>query len=265
MEAAAMVGVVPALALNCAARTDVGRRPNNEDALFGSGRLAAVADGVGGAAAGEVASRLVIDALAHLDKCRINASLEDEFRAAILRGNDALSFLISCRPQLAGMASTLTAVALANDGHYLLANIGDSRTYLLRAGRLEQLTRDASLVQALIDRGAITAAEAREHPHRSVVLEALDGSPGRQVALRSLLAAAGDRLLLCSDGLSDGVSEAAIAGALAEPLRERAAERLIELALAAGGRDNISVLVADVVARQDPGLGWMTELAGPSR
>ncbi len=245
------------MAFQCAARTDLGGRVNNEDALFGSGRLAAVADGVGGAAAGEVASRVIIHALAQLDKCRIGRPLEDELRAAILRGNDTLAFLITCRPELAGMATTLTATALTNDGRYLVANIGDSRTYLLRDGVLRQLTRDASLIQALVDRGAITTAEARLHPQRSVVLEALDGRARAEPRLSSQPAAAGDRVLLCSDGLSDVVEPEAIAGALADPSRAAAAQRLVDLALAAGGQDNISVLVADVVPRSDPNAGWL--------
>lgn len=253
----AIVRTVPALALKCTVRSDVGRRTNNEDAVLGTDRLAAVADGVGGAAAGEVASRIVIDALAALDKRRLTAPLEQEFRRAILGGNETLSFVSSARPHLAGMATTLTAVALANDGRYLIANVGDSRTYLFREGRLTQLTRDDSLVQALLDHGAITEDEAQDHPQRSVVLAALDGAARDDVLLGCVEGEAGDRLLLCSDGLSDVVSDADIEAALREPAREACVERLVEQALAAGGSDNISVLVADVVAREDPGGGWL--------
>ncbi len=253
---------MPALAFQCTARTDVGGRVNNEDAVFGSGRLVAVADGVGGAAAGEIASRAVIMALAHLDKSRIGDPLEVELNAAIRRGNDSLAFLASCRPELVGMATTLTTVALTNDGAYLVANIGDSRTYLLRDGVLRQLTRDASLVQALIDGGTITPAEARVHPQRSVVLEALDGRARSEFPVSSEPAVAGDRLLLCSDGLSDVVEAEAIAEALGHESRAAAARRLVDLALAAGGRDNVSVLVADVVPRADPDGGWLSIPAG---
>jgi PPM family protein phosphatase len=252
---------VPALQLTCTARSDVGRRPNNEDSLFASARLAAVADGVGGAAGGEVASRVVVNALALLDKCWPEGPLEEAFPAAILSGNETVAFVAACRPELSGMASTVTAVALADDGRYLVANVGDSRTYLLRGGRLERLTRDATLVQALVDRGAITEGEARAHPQRSVVIDALDGRPRREVVLSARSARIGDRLLLCSDGLSDVVSDATIAAALSSPDRAAAADRLIELALEAGARDNVSVLVADVTPRADAVAGW----ARPSR
>jgi protein phosphatase len=107
------------------------------------------------------------------------------------------------------MGTTLTAVVLSNDGNYLLANIGDSRTYLLRDEQLRRLTHDHSLVQALIDRGVLTENDARKHPQRSVVLEALDGVERPLPALRTVQARAGDRLLLCSDGVTDYLSDAA--------------------------------------------------------
>lgn len=249
-------GGTSALKLVPAARTDVGRRANNEDSVFASVRLAAVADGVGGATGGEVASRIVINALRHLDARRLSGSLDRELRGAVINGNETLSFVVSCRPELAGMGSTLTAVALSDDGCYVIANVGDSRTYLFRDGGLRQLTRDASLVQALLDQGAITEALARHHPQRSVVVEALDGSPRDEVAITTVSAAVSDRLLLCSDGLTDAVTDAAIAAALTEPSRDACAEQLVDLALQAGGRDNISVLVADVVEAEQATVLW---------
>ena len=245
----------PVLTLHSALRTDVGRRDNNEDSLFASPRLAVVADGVGGASSGEVASRMVVDALIALDKRRLGEPLAAELRQSVLEANQRLRFVISCRPQHAGMASTLTTVALSDEGHYLVANIGDSRTYLLRAGRLRQLTRDQSLVQALLDQGAITTAQAREHPHRSVVLEALDGGHA-EPQITVVAARAGDRLLLCSDGLSDVVTDEQIAALLAAADRDEAARRLVGAALDSGGRDNVSVVVADVLPTDDPGQGW---------
>jgi serine/threonine protein phosphatase PrpC len=244
------------LGLDCVGRSDLGRRPNNEDAWFASSRVAAVADGVGGEAAGEVASRTMINALAHLDKCRLRAPLDQALADAVRWGNEAIGFIAECRPQLAGMGTTVTAVALDGDGRCVVANVGDSRTYLLRDGDLAQLTRDESLVQELLDTGHITPEEARHHPQRSVVLRALDGRPDAAPALGRLRAQAGDRLLLCSDGLSDVVDDAAIAGALGGASRAAAAERLIALALEAGARDNVSVVVADVVALADPAAGW---------
>jgi serine/threonine protein phosphatase PrpC len=248
------------LTLRCAGATHVGRRRNNEDALFSSARLVAVADGVGGAAGGEVASATVVNALALLDKSRLTARLQDEFSQAIVSGNEALRFVAECRPELAGMGTTLTTVALANDGRYLIANVGDSRTYLFRDRCLSQLTRDDSLVQALLQRGAISLEQARRHPGRSVVLEALDGRPRLTVSVRELAAAAGDRLLLCSDGLSDVVDERELAAALGQVSAEGAAEDLIALALQRGGQDNISVVVADVAACEDDTSGWLPAL-----
>ncbi len=245
------------LTLQSALRSDLGRRKNNEDAVFATGRLVAVADGVGGATAGEVASRMVIDAMAALDKRRLAGALRDEFWDAVRDANQRLGFVISCRPQLSGMGSTLTAVALANDGHYLVANVGDSRTYLFRRGRLQQLTRDDSLVQALIDQGAITAEQAREHPQRSVVLEALDGRERSLPEITTFPAQAGDRLLLCSDGLSDVLGDEEIAGVLGQFPGDEAAERLVRAALEQGGRDNISVAIADVVVSAEASEGWL--------
>jgi PPM family protein phosphatase len=235
------------LALEYAIRTDIGPvRGNNEDAAFASPRMAAVADGVGGAAAGEVASRAAIDALVHLDKCRLDRPVADALRAAVADGNAAIGFIAECRPRTAGMSTTLTAVALDGD-RYAVANVGDSRTYLLRDGALERLTRDDSLVQRLLDSGAVTEAEARHHPQRSLVLEALDGDPERRPPpVATVAARPGDRLLLCSDGLSDALGDADIAGLLATADRKTCAERLVAAALEAGARDNVSVVVADV-------------------
>jgi protein phosphatase len=247
----------PVLTLHSTLRTHLGRRDNNEDSLFATPRLLAVADGVGGAAAGEVASGIVIDQMAGLDKRRLSGTLQDELGRAVLTANQWLGFVISCRPQLAGMATTLTAVALSDEGDYLVTNVGDSRTYLFRRGRLQQLTRDGSFVQSLIDHGAISREEARQHPQRSVVLEALDGgehSPPKIVRRRGR---AGDRLLLCSDGLSDVVDDQEIAAVLARYSREEAAERLVASALEHGGRDNVSVVVADVIGPDRPGSGWL--------
>jgi PPM family protein phosphatase len=246
---------VTGLSLQCVVRTDVGRRPNNEDAVFASPRLAAVADGVGGAAAGEVASQTLINALIHVDKCRLRGRLEDALAEGIARGNETIRFIAGCRPAMAGMSTTVTAVALG-DERCVVANLGDSRTYLLRDGALTQLTHDDSWVQLMIDSGELTPEAARDHPRRSLVLAALDGEPDRGPCLTSFEARPGDRLLLCSDGLSDVVDDDAIATTLRGASREECAARLIELALAAGGRDNISAVVADVAPREDPTTAW---------
>ena len=243
------------LTLQCAARTDVGRRANNEDAVFGSPRLAAVADGVGGAAAGEVASWTLIYALMHVDKCRLEGRLQDALAAGIARGNETIGFIAGCRPAMAGMSTTVTAVALGDDG-CVVANLGDSRTYLLRDGALTLLTHDDSWVQLMIDSGELTPEQARGHPRRSLVLAALDGEPDRDPALTTFEAQPGDRLLLCSDGLSDVLEDETIAATLRIASRSECAARLIDVALAAGGRDNISAVVADVTPRRDPTAAW---------
>ncbi|MDX6727980.1 MAG: family protein phosphatase [Baekduia sp.] len=261
-----------ALMLECAVRTDVGRRPNNEDSAFASPRLAAIADGVGGAAAGEVASRLVIDALVHLDKCRLDGALPDAVARAVEHGNATIGFVAACRPQLAGMSTTLTAIALDTDDGYVLTNVGDSRTYLLRDGVLRRLTRDDSFVQRLIDAGHVTEEQARTHPHRSVVLAALDGRPEALAAVAPAPTRAvgparlGDRLLLCSDGLTDVVDDDDVAAVLRQEAdRRAAAERLVALALDGGGRDNVSVVVADAVPRAGDRAGWPAPLPASSR
>src|ERR1700742_3595311 len=141
-----------------------GRRENNEDAAFASPRLVAVADGVGGAAAGEVASRLAIVKMIGLDKRPLLHPLEQELGDAVDDANAVIAFASVCDPLLAGMGTTLTVVALSNEGAYLVANVGDSRTYLLRGSDLERLTRDDSLVQELIDHGALSEADARLDP-----------------------------------------------------------------------------------------------------
>jgi serine/threonine protein phosphatase PrpC len=251
-----------ALALECETRSDVGHRSTNEDAAYASPRMAAIADGLGGAAAGEVASRAVVDALARLDERRADGALETALQDAVSQSNGAISSMAASDPDKTGMSTTLTAVALANDERLVVTNIGDSRTYLLRDGELTQLTRDDSLVQMLVDAGEITAEQARRHPRRSVLLDALDGRERPDAPLTSIEARPGDRILLCSDGLSDAVEDAAIATALAIPSRAECTDRLIELALAAGGQDNISVVVADVAWRREGAGRWARTPAG---
>jgi PPM family protein phosphatase len=235
-----------ALTLEAASRSETGRRSNNEDAVFSSPQIVAVADGVGGHAAGEVASQWAIEALNQLAKRRLDAPLDVEIAEAVAWGNQTIGFIAECRPEFAGMSSTLTAIGLERDT-FVIVNIGDSRTYLLRDGALTQLTHDDSFVQELVDRGHITAEQSRHHPSRSLVLKALDGDPERRPAIATLDARAGDRLLLCSDGLSDVVDDDAIRDVLvAERSREACADRLVALALDHGARDNVSVVIADV-------------------
>jgi serine/threonine protein phosphatase PrpC len=246
---------VAPLSLRTAARTHRGLvRDHNEDAVLATPRLVMVADGVGGHAAGEEASQAAFYALAQLDKTKLDRPLAEALPGAVDAANATIGFVAGCRPETAGMATTVTAVAVERG--YVIANAGDSRAYLWRAGELVALTRDDSLVQELLDRGLVSEQDARRHPQRSVVMNVLDGDPGRHAAVATHDARIGDRLLLCSDGLTDLVDEPALRVALAEPDRERCADRLVQLALAAGGRDNVSVIVADVVAAGDPADRW---------
>lgn len=230
-----------------AAHSDVGLvRDNNEDAGFAGPYLLCVADGVGGAAAGEVASATTsyvvsARALAHpgIDPVRL-------LSAATREAHDQLAAGVAADPRRIGMATTLTAV-LTNGVQTALAQVGDSRAYRLRGGMLTQLTHDQTMVQAMVDAGRITPAEAARSPYRHVVLQAVDGEHTPEPDVFHLELAAGDRLLLCSDGLTDVLSPAAIEMLLGLDGRSTAVERLVRAALDAGSRDNVTVIVADVV------------------
>jgi PPM family protein phosphatase len=236
------------LILHTASVSDPGLvRPNNEDAVYVGRRLIAVADGIGGQPAGEVASGLVIQALAPLDQSAPDGEPMAALSRAILAANQHIRDAAAADPASDGMGSTVTAMLLCGDD-LAMVHVGDSRGYLLRQGALHQLTRDDTFVQMLVDDGVLTAEQARVHPQRSLVTSAVQGldvEPSTGV----LPGAAGDRLLLCSDGLSDVVTDQAIAQALAtyaEP--QQCAEQLVKLAHQAGAPDNVTVVVADLVA-----------------
>jgi protein phosphatase len=200
---------------------------------------------MGGHAAGEVASQLVIAALAHLDDDEPGGDLLAKLDAAVRAGNAAIAAQVEAEPELEGMGTTLTAILFAGD-RIGLVHIGDSRGYLLRDGELTQITKDDTFVQTLVDEGRITREEAHSHPQRSLIMRALTGHEV-EPTLTMREARAGDRYLLCSDGLSDPVSDETILEALQIPDVSEAAYRLIELALRGGGPDNVTVVVADVV------------------
>ncbi len=249
-----------ALTLQPVTLSEVGLRNNNEDAVFASPRLVAVADGVGGAVAGEVASSIANLKMVSLDKRRLLRPLDLELSDAVADANDLISFATFHEPRRAGMATTLTAVALSNGGDYLVANVGDSRTYLLRGRQLRRLTRDDSLVQELIDQGLLDEREAHVHPQRSVVLRSLDGVEREPPGLRAVGAREGDRLLLCSDGVTDYLTDDRIADYLMIDGAADAVRELVDAALDHGSRDNVSAVIADVVARADPGESWLDAL-----
>jgi PPM family protein phosphatase len=242
-------------------RSDVGlHRHNNQDSMYAGPRLLAVADGIGGAAGGEVASRLTIEALVSLDTDLVAdpaAALQVGAVAADLSIRDTATH----DPLLDGMGTTLTAI-LATDDAVTLGHIGDSRAYRLRAGELVQLTRDHTLVQSLVDEGQITEEEALTHPRRSWIMRALDGRGQPELDITTLELQPGDRYLVCSDGLSSYVEVPAITAALATPDPQTAADRLLDLALRAGGPDNISCIVADPADSADPAAADQPAILG---
>ncbi|GGP38143.1 PP2C family protein-serine/threonine phosphatase [Saccharothrix coeruleofusca] len=234
------------LVLRYAARSDRGLvRSNNQDSVYAGPRLLALADGMGGHAAGEVASKVVIAALAPLDDDEPGDDLLGQLREAVIAGNGAISELVQSDPDLDGMGTTLTAVLFAGS-RLGLVHIGDSRAYMLRNGTFTQITHDDTFVQSLIDEGRITEEEAATHPQRSLLLRALTG---HEVEPRLMVREArpGDRYLLCSDGLSGVVSQETLEEAIRIPDPQACADRMIELALKGGGPDNVTVVVADVV------------------
>jgi PPM family protein phosphatase len=234
------------LTLRYAARSDRGLiREGNQDAVYAGPRLLAVADGMGGMAAGDVASNLAIAAMAPLDEDVPGDSLVDALRSAVEIANQNLRDAVDANPALEGMGTTLTGM-LFSGTKFAMVHVGDSRAYMLRDGEFNQLTKDDTYVQMLVDDGRITEEEASIHPQRSLLIRALQGSDvDPQYSVRA--AVAGDRYLICSDGLSGPVSDDSIAATLREyPDPDECAERLVQLALRGGGPDNITVIVADV-------------------
>ncbi|MEW9530879.1 Stp1/IreP family PP2C-type Ser/Thr phosphatase [Microbispora sp. NPDC049125] len=240
------------IALRYAARSDVGLlREGNEDSAYASGRLLAVADGMGGHAHGEVASSVAIAAMSSLDRGASGGDLLSDIEAAVRDANHQLHAMVARDPSLKGMGTTLTAM-LWSGPRFALVHVGDSRAYLLRNGELYQITHDHTLVQSLVDDGRITQEEAANHPQRSILLRALDGSGEVDPDLQDREAQVGDRYLLCSDGLSTVVSAETLHHTLTsldDP--EDVVRQLIDLANRGGGPDNITCVVADVIEVDD--------------
>lgn len=232
-------------------------RGNNEDSVYAGPRLLALADGMGGHAAGEVASQLLISAIAPLDNDQPSSNLLEDLRHSVEHGNDLIASEIEQDAELMGMGSTL--VAMLFDGPKMgMVNVGDSRAYLLRDGELHQITRDDSFVQDLVDEGRITPEEASVHPKRSLITNALMGGEFEpHLTIREVVA--GDRYLICSDGLSDPVSFDTIQNTMSQGTPQECADRLVDLALRSGGPDNITLIVADVT---DDDYGPTTPMLG---
>jgi PPM family protein phosphatase len=235
------------LTLRYAARSDVGLvREGNEDSGYAGPHLLAVADGMGGHAAGEVASSVVIATLAPLDEDAPRHDLLDALAATIEHANQHLHDIVQGDDALDGMGTTLTAL-LRSGSRLGLAHVGDSRAYLLRDGELSQITRDHTYVQSLVDQGRISAEEADHHPQRALLTRAIDGRVDMDIDLSIREARAGDRYLLCSDGLSGVVSAETLRDTLATGTPADAVAGLVDLALRGGGPDNVTCIVADVV------------------
>jgi PPM family protein phosphatase len=238
------------LLLRSVALTDRGLvRRANQDAVYAGARLLAVADGMGGMAAGDLASEITIEAVAAADADHAPSDLVEAMRTVIEAAGDRIRAAVAEDPTRDGMGTTLTALLFAPDNSALaLAHVGDSRAYLHRDGRTQQMTKDDTVVQMLVDEGVITLDEAHVHPRRAVVTQALQGDPV-EPAFSTLTPLAGDRWMLCSDGLSNVVREDTISDVLrTHPDRGACAARLIDLARRAGGPDNITVIVADLEA-----------------
>ncbi len=240
------------LALRYVAHSEIGLvRKNNQDSAYISPTMLMVADGMGGAAAGDLASAVAIRELKAADGSFTGDEMLDVVGEAIDRAGEVISELVEADPSLDGMGSTVCGVMF--DGTRLgVANIGDSRAYLYRDGVLSRLTRDHSWVQTLVDEGRITEAEALEHPHRSLILKVINGQPHHQPDLQLVDVQAGDRLLICSDGLCGMVTDKVIAAVL-DGDREPVLAALIGLAHHEGGQDNITIILADVIEGEPEG------------
>jgi serine/threonine protein phosphatase PrpC len=248
------------VALRAGSATDVGRvRSNNQDSLLSADPLYAVADGMGGAAAGEVASATAVEALGN-GFARSGTPSPDLLIQAAQAANRAVWDQAEANPEMRGMGTTLVAIALVDGPQLAIVNIGDSRLYVLHDGDLRQVTFDHNLVAEMVAEGRITAAEAEFHPRRNIMTRALGVEPEVPIDLFVEEPVPGDRYVLCSDGLPREVSDDLIAAVLrriADP--REAARELVEEANRRGGNDNITVVVVDVVGDQEASTGTGTD------
>lgn len=236
--------------LRYAARSDVGlRRPGNEDSGLADRQLLMVADGMGGHAAGELASAMAVATFAELaDEGLDDEELLNQLADGVELLSERIGDVITADPSNQGMGTTVTGLAW-QESRIAVVHVGDSRAYLLRDGVLAQITKDHTYVQSLVDAGEITAEEATRHPRRNLLNRAVDGIHRVEADLSVRETRPGDRFLLCTDGLSGVVPDKALADVLtsvADPTG--AVTRLVDMALEAGAPDNVTVVVADVVA-----------------
>jgi serine/threonine protein phosphatase PrpC len=233
------------------ARSAIGLvRQGNEDSGFVSAQLIAVADGMGGHAAGEVASRIAVEVLQTLSPTLISPeidqdSVEDLLMHSLHSIDSGISVVTDEEIEKRGMGTTLTAL-LIRDKYVSLLHVGDSRCYRLRGNTLEQLSNDHTVVQELLDQGAISQSEAAEHPQRSMLTQALRGDGDVTPVLQMYEVKKGDRYLLCSDGLSGVLTDKEIKVGLKKSDKDEAVKFLIDATYVNGAPDNVTVLIADI-------------------
>jgi len=236
----------PMTTLRTAGRTDIGQlRENNEDVVVTGDRLALVADGMGGHPRGEIAAKVAAGVVPAV----FTGQSVDELQAAVRAANWAIRERAVDQPGLEGMGTTVCAAGLLTTGGVALVNVGDSRAYLFREGSLTHLTRDHSLTAELIERGELREDEATQHPYYGILTRALGVGSDVDIDQTTLAVEEGDRIVLCSDGLFNELSDEEIGSVLArDEDMATIVEKLIDSAIAAGGRDNMSVVIAEVAA-----------------
>lgn len=235
------------LRLRTAVVTDPGLiRSNNEDSAYASATMIVVADGMGGLPAGELASEIVVRVLRELDEQAAEGEAVRLLRTAVTTANVEVKEVADAAAERYGMGTTVTAMMLRED-QFALVHVGDSRAYQFRDGELAQLTVDDTYVQMLVEAGELDESEVRYHPQRSLVTQAVQGGPIDPHCM-VIEARPGDRILICSDGLSDVITDETIGTVLGGPdsTPQSCADQLVKLTLAAGAPDNVTVLIADV-------------------
>lgn len=236
---------------NTSARSAIGLvRQGNEDSAFVSPQLIAVADGMGGHAAGEVASRIAVQVLHRLTPTLTATDIDEDSVSDLLMHSlhsidEEIAAVAEEEIEKRGMGTTLTAL-LVRDNHIALLHVGDSRCYRLRGTALEQLSNDHTVIQELLDQGAISEAEAAEHPQRSMLTQALRGDGDVTPVLQVYEVKKGDRFLLCSDGLSGVLTEKEIKIGLKKSDKDEAVKFLVDATYVNGAPDNVTVLIADI-------------------
>jgi protein phosphatase len=235
------------LRLRSSARSDIGLvRSGNEDSGYAGPDLLVVADGMGGHAAGELASAAAISTMSGVEPDEDEADTLERLADAVVATSERIADVVSEHPQFAGMGTTLTALAWLGDhpARVAVLHVGDSRAYLLRAGELTQLTKDHTYVQTLIDSGELSPEDAATHPRRNLLMRAIDGVHHAEPDLSVREAHLGDRYLVCSDGLCGYVDDELIRTHLTLPDQIAAVTALVDAALEAGAPDNVTVVIA---------------------